>query len=182
MTSAQFSRSSFASALSAHEELVSPTLALGLVTGITLLPIALQPNEWFNLLWCGDEPTIDDSVTLGPAFEAAIDFQNWLLEANTEDWFRLINDIDTSEFAMGLAMALNWGQSAWTDVGLQDGSDNDHLIGALMLVAVTLAWPNDQRPEGVNLPSMETAEGQFKTAIQAVRLISTEYREAATSS
>lgn len=177
MTTAQFSTATFTSALTAHEELVSPTLALGLVTGVSLLPIALQPNEWFNLLWCGEEPTVEDSKTLGPAFEAALDYQQWLLANPTDDWFQLIDALSLSEYAMGLAMALNWGQTAWSDVGLEDGSDNDNLIGALMLVAVTLAWPNEQRPEGVNLPTAATAESQFKTAIHAVRLISTEYRE-----
>ncbi len=176
MTQTNFDINAFVDAFDAHEELVSPTLATGLITGVALLPKELSPSEWFNLLWCGEEPTIADADLLNAAFNRAIAFYRWVLDNTTESLLDSIAAINIEEFAMGTAMALNWGQDLWSEVGIIDESDNDHLIGALMLVCVTLAWPSNQRPKSLSLPSLSAAQEQFATALTAVKQISQEYR------
>jgi len=178
MSTPSFDINNFVDAFQAHDDLVSPTLAIGLVSGVALLPKELSPSEWFNLLWCGDEPTVNDANIIHPAFEQAIALYQWVLSNPTELLVEHLAAIDINEFSMGCAMALNWGQDTWNEVGLENDSDSDHLIGALMLVCVTLAWPEDQRPEGVSLPSNQRAEEQLLTAISAVKQISAEFRAA----
>jgi len=171
MTIATLNLDAFDLAFTNQDQLVDHNVAAGIICGLSLLPNTLTPSEWFDLLWCGEEPTVADSNTLGEAFTLALSLGDWAREAKGTDIVELSQRYRSELFFMGLATALNWGKSLWESHGVEDDSDEDHLIGALMLVSVTLAWPGETRPNNDRLPSIATARQQIPIAIDAVKKV-----------
>lgn len=163
---------SLSSAFEKHNDLIPADLAAGILTGVSLLPLAVTPSEWFDLLWVGDEPTVSEAAELGEAFERAVDWVETSRAYSANTLLSSLGEADIKMFSMGIAMALNWGKVLWSEIGVVDGSDEDHLIGALLLVCITLAWPEEHRPNDDRLPSFDTARAQLETAIDAVSQIS----------
>lgn len=171
MTSVTPNLDQFDLAFENNDQLTDVSVAAGMICGLALLPNTLTPSEWFDLLWCGEEPTVADSDSLGHALTLAVQIGDWARESNGQQIVELSQRYSTNLFFMGLASALNWGKSLWSEHNVEDDSDEDHLIGALMLVCVTLAWPNEDRPTDDRLPSLETARAQAPVAIDAVKKV-----------
>lgn len=150
-----------------QSELSSSGMAIGILTGIALLPQRFEPTEWLPLfsqanLMANMDVEQSNLINDIQSFHSSLspkligDLACSLTESN-----------QTADFSLGIAMAMDWGSDYWARAGFNDSTPMGKLVRSLMVIAITLATEK-QRENKRQARARKLAEHSLPDALQAV--------------